>query len=220
MKVLALADRADPALTVERLREIRPDLAVSCGDVPFDHLEFVVSALDKPLLYVPGGSDPDLSSPRGFEAGLASVAAPGEMIGYEHLYGARPGPPGCTNIDRRAAEVGDLRVAGLGGSTVAGPSGANRLTEGTLARRARRLRWRSRRPAWRRRAVTLLVSHMPPAGGPAPGSATVRRLVETLSPELAVHGLGEAGEEWSIGDTRVVAAGPHVVLELTSAIGL
>ena len=87
-RILAVSDEVDEGLFGDKLRNLRPDLVLSCGDLPFDYLENLVSRADVPLLYVPGNHDPDLSegdplwSPLRFEAPV-------------------PGPPGCDNIDGR-----------------------------------------------------------------------------------------------------------------------
>ncbi|MGH3452683.1 MAG: metallophosphoesterase, partial [Haloechinothrix sp.] len=60
-RVLAVADEVNEALFVpDNLTRAAPDLVVSCGDLPFDYLEYLVTVLNVPLLYVPGNHDPDL----------------------------------------------------------------------------------------------------------------------------------------------------------------
>ena len=71
---------------------------MSCGDLPFDYLEYLVSRLDVPLLYVPGNHDPSVNPPDMTWMPLAA-----EM--------PRPGPEGCENIDCRLVEVSGLRIA-------------------------------------------------------------------------------------------------------------
>ena len=59
MRILAIADERDPSLTARRLREIRPDVLVSCGDLEADYLDYVSSAANASLVFVPGNHDPD-----------------------------------------------------------------------------------------------------------------------------------------------------------------
>ena len=56
MKILALSDVELPAVYSTRIRERFPDaaLVISCGDLPYYYLEYVLSALDIPLFYVHG----------------------------------------------------------------------------------------------------------------------------------------------------------------------
>jgi len=51
MKILALSDVELPAVYSFRIRERFPDadLAISCGDLPYYYLEYVLSSLDSPL---------------------------------------------------------------------------------------------------------------------------------------------------------------------------
>jgi hypothetical protein len=77
-----------------------------------------------------------------------------------------------------------------------------------MRRRARRLRRRARR-----RRVDVLMTYMPPAGGRATGSATVRGLVERIRPGAVIHGVAKT-EEWTIGKTRVISAVPSRVIDL------
>src|SRR6266853_31880 len=103
LKIFAVADEVDEATFGDKLDSIRPDLVVSCGDLPFDYLEFLVSRIDVPLLYVPGNHDPSLASPN-----------TGWMAMQQDL--PPPGPEGADNIDGRVTEYRGLRIAGLGGS--------------------------------------------------------------------------------------------------------
>ena len=59
MKILAVSDRVMSHLYSTQVRPNYPDvdLLISCGDLPFYYLEYLVSALDVPLLYVCGNHD-------------------------------------------------------------------------------------------------------------------------------------------------------------------
>lgn len=74
-RVLAVADELDDTLDGARLRRLRPDLVLSAGDLPFEYLEFIVSTLDVPLLYVPGNHDPDLTpAPAGGNSAPSTIS--------------------------------------------------------------------------------------------------------------------------------------------------
>src|SRR6266446_5141402 len=62
-RILAVADEVDESLYGDRLPRLNPDLVLGCGDLPFDYLEYLVSRLDVPLLYVPGNHDASLQMP-------------------------------------------------------------------------------------------------------------------------------------------------------------
>ena len=57
-KILIVADEVTPRLDRPEVKDLRPDLVVSCGDLPFDYLEYLVTVLNVPLVYVPGNHDP------------------------------------------------------------------------------------------------------------------------------------------------------------------
>src|ERR1700730_17954859 len=102
-RILAIADEVDEGLHGEKLRSLRPVRVLSAGDLPFDYLEYIVSTLDVPLLYVPGNHDRDLSSGDSTWTPLRTEVPPG-------------GPRGCVTADRGTLEAAGLRIAGLGGS--------------------------------------------------------------------------------------------------------
>ena len=82
-RILAVADEVDESLYGDKLDKLRPDLMVSCGDLPFDYLEYLVSRANVPLLYVPGNHDPSvrpLLDMEGLNAWL-----PGRTSGYAQL---------------------------------------------------------------------------------------------------------------------------------------
>ena len=206
VRLLALADEVEEALWGETLDDLRPDVIVSCGDLPFEYLENLVSRTDKPLLYVPGNHDPELR-PSTLYSGM-SVEDDGV------------GPLGCESIDGRIVEAAGLRFAGLGGSIRYRP-GPNQYTQREFARRAFRLRLR----AWlSRRRVDVLVTHSPPAGygdsddPPHHGFRSLVGLTTRLAPKLLIHGhvnnFGAKARELKIGPTRIVNAIPFKLIEL------
>src|SRR5919108_1937171 len=102
-RVLAVADEVSEALEGDTLQELKPDLIVACGDLPFDYLENLVTRANVPLLYVPGNHDPALRPPDDMWLGL-TTASPGV------------GAQGCVSVDGRIEDAARLRIAGLGGS--------------------------------------------------------------------------------------------------------
>ena len=90
MKILAISDVECEALweyyRPERVAGV--DLIVSCGDLKREYLEFLVTLVNKPVLYVPGNHDKSF------------VENP---------------PGGCENIDGKVFEYRGIRFFGLGG---------------------------------------------------------------------------------------------------------
>ena len=92
MRVLIVSDKVvdllhGPALT-QQAHGV--ELVLSCGDLPADYLEFIVSVLNVPLFYVMGNHGGD---------------------GGEKTF-----PDGCENLDGRVVEHRGLLIAGLEGS--------------------------------------------------------------------------------------------------------
>jgi uncharacterized protein len=111
VRVLAVADEEVPAAG-SRVRDLRVDLVLAAGDLPWDYLESLVSQLAAPAAYVPGNHDP--STRRG------------------------AGPRGMVDVDGGVAVVGGLRIAGLGGC-VRYSGGEHQYTQRQYDARARRL---------------------------------------------------------------------------------
>ena len=113
MKILAIADVEEQALweyfREERFSDI--DLILSAGDLKADYLEFLVTMLNRPLLYVRGNHDD----------------------GY-----ARHAPGGCICVEDSVYVYRGLRIAGLGGS-MRYRCGTNMYSEEQMARRVRRI---------------------------------------------------------------------------------
>ena len=196
----------------DRLSALRPDLVLGCGDLPVEYLEYLVSRLDVPVLYVPGNHDPNLVPPDQSWMPLRAVSPPG------------PGPAGCENIDGRIVEVLGLRIGGLGGS-VRYKAGANQYSQGQMRRRALRLELRSRfMPVRSGRRLDVLVTHAPPFGlADATDSAHVGfdaflRLIRKLHPLVAVHGhihpFGRMVPERKVDATRIINVVPSRLIEV------
>jgi calcineurin-like phosphoesterase family protein len=210
-RILAIADEVDEGLYTDKLLQLRPDLVVSCGDLPFDYLEYIVSRLDVPLVYVPGNHDAALRSSDPIWTPLGTDAP-------EH------GPLGCVNADGRVVVAAGLRIAGLGGSMRYRP-GPNQYTEAEMRWRALSLTARVKlnpfRAAWR---VDVLLTHAPPLGWGSQddlahrGFAAFLRLVKNLAPKVLIHGhlhpYGRGKPERSLGETQVVNAVPLRLLEI------
>lgn len=211
-RVLAIADEVDEGLYGEKLERLQPDIVLSCGDLPFDYLEYIVTRLNVPLLYVPGNHDPDLR--RADDTFMPLHADP-----------PRRGPEGCINVDGRVADAAGLRVAGLGGSMRYKP-GPNQYTPAQMQWRAVPIEMlvRLRRGDGKRR-VDILLTHAPPEGFSGReqdlahrGFLTFNRLIKNLAPRLHVHGhvhpYGITQPDRKVGGTLIVNAVPSRLIEI------
>jgi Icc-related predicted phosphoesterase len=97
MKILCIADQIDPLVYTSsiktRFRDV--DLILSAGDLPLDYLDFIVSSLNRPLLFVFGNH---------------------HLEEYEHFREAKSGSTALTHIGSAVHAEGELLLAGLGGS--------------------------------------------------------------------------------------------------------
>ena len=114
MKLLLISDEEDPMIW----DYYRPgcldgtDLILSAGDLSAEYLEFLVTMVNRPLIYVCGNHDmPYLKHP----------------------------PEGCDCAEDRIIEARGLRILGLGGSMLYS-GGEYQYTEAPMQRRIRRLR--------------------------------------------------------------------------------
>jgi predicted phosphodiesterase len=212
VRVLAVSDEVDEVLRADTRVADGAELILSCGDLPFDYLDELMTHLDAPLVFVPGNHDPDVS---GYRTSRAGLTLRGDMPATP------PWPPGALNADGRVVDVAGLRIAGLGGSQRYRP-GPNQYSDRQQARRARAL---ARRATWRRvrdgRRVDVLITHAPPRGlgdlddPPHRGFTALPALVRRLRPALLLHGhihpYGTAVPDRHLGETVVRnVVGRHV----------
>jgi Icc-related predicted phosphoesterase len=98
MKILTISDKVVDLIYSPQLREKFGDveLVLSCGDLPFYYLEYIVSMLNVPLFYVMGNHD--------------------KKVEYSANGQTRTAPRGCVNIDNRVVQHKGLLIGGLEGS--------------------------------------------------------------------------------------------------------
>jgi len=124
------------------------DLVLSCGDLPFPYLEYVLTMLNVPLLYVPGNHD------------RPTHTADGRTVEW---------PEGAINIDARAITLRlpnrhPLTIVGFGGSMNYGGA-TNQYTEWEMRKRIAAIELRLLWNRWvKRRGIDILVTHAPPLG--------------------------------------------------------
>ena len=155
MKILCVADQIDPLIytTTLRQRYADVDLILSAGDLPMDYLDFIISTLNKPLLFVFGNHHTeDYCRYTKASAGYAAAVS-----GEEYYSGA-------VFADSKVRCEEGLIIAGLGGS-VRYNRGENQYTEFQMKLRILKLI-----PAlvfnrvFRRRFLDILITHAPPRG--------------------------------------------------------
>lgn len=114
MRLMVLADHEEPGLWdyFNARKTEGVDLMLSCGDLDPAYMEFLVTMVNVPLLYVRGNHD-----------GVYDI--------HE--------PLGCDDIDDKVYNFRGLRILGLGGS-YRYRSGKDMYTEAEMAKRIRKLK--------------------------------------------------------------------------------
>jgi Icc-related predicted phosphoesterase len=174
MKILAVSDevvdRLYSAQVGQHLRDI--DLVLGCGDLPYEYLEFLVSTLNVPLVYVPGNHDP-----------LYNQENPATQA------------EGCLFLDKHVMQVKGITLAGLGGSIRYKPGHPNQYTQLEMYWRVYSfmpsLIWNQRHTG---RVLDIMVAHSPPRGihdesDPAHiGFSAFKDLIRIIKPRYFLHG--------------------------------
>ncbi len=176
MKILVVADKVVELIYGPNIRKYFGDVefVLSCGDLPYDYLEYIVTMLNVPVFYVRGNHD------REWEP-----AAEGVM---------RASPGGCVDLHRRLVRHKGLAIAGLEGSIRYKP-GPFQYTDWEMGWHAASLWPRLWLNRWRNgRALDILVTHAPPQGIHDQadlchqGFRSFVRFIDCFRPRYLVHG--------------------------------
>ena len=106
MKILCVSDQIDPLIYTNSLKDRHADvdIVLAAGDLPLDYLDFIMSTLNKPLIFVFGNHHTNLYSYYRFGT---SVYDPKE----EHIHHAY----GAACAESKVLHEEGFIVAGLGG---------------------------------------------------------------------------------------------------------
>jgi len=206
MKILAVSDQV-----VERIYTLTGqghfqgvDIILGCGDLPYTYLEYLVSMLNVPMVYVPGNHDPEYNSR--FNTTRAE---------------------GGSNLDLKRARVKGLLIAGLGGSVKYRPDGVNQHTQAEAFQRAaelmpgllfNRLQYG--------RALDILITHSPPYGihdeetQAHTGLKAINWLLRWARPRYHFHGHTHffrqnlAASITKLGPTTIMNVFPYKIIEI------
>jgi Icc-related predicted phosphoesterase len=200
VKILCVSDRVEPMLHGPSLNSYAAgvEAVISCGDLPFDYLEYIVTFLGVPVYYVLGNHDP----------------AP-DSAEY---------PEGCTPLDSRVVEAGGgVVLAGLSGSRLYS-GGPNQHTEREMRLRTWALSARILcRTLAGKPGPQIFVTHSPPFGlGDEEDQAHIGfesflNLIDRHEPSLWLHGHvhlygPEGGRVAHRGKTKVINVFGHRIL--------
>ena len=200
MKILLVSDQESKFIWdhFDASRFVDIDLIISCGDLKSEYLSFLVTMVNKPLLFVHGNHD----------------------IEY-----TRNPPEGCESIDDRLVIFQGLRILGLGGCMKYGCDPRSSIppfqySEKQMARRTRRLT----RCIKKNKGFDILVTHSPAAGicdgldMCHTGFSSLLTLVDCWKPAVMVHGhmhmgFGKGRRFVEHGPTKVYDAFEYHIIE-------
>jgi len=205
LNILAVSDRVVDAVYGSRIKKRfgDADLVISCGDLPYSYLEYIVTMLDVPCFYVHGNHD----RPEYLSSG-AVLTEPG----------------GWVNLDGRTVERKGVLLAGLEGSIRYKPDAPYQYTERQMAWKA----W-CMAPALLRnrlafgRCLDILVTHSPPRGIhdgddlAHRGFETFLGLMDRFKPRYLLHGhkhvYGPEPTRTRYSETEVINVYPYRLIE-------
>jgi Icc-related predicted phosphoesterase len=174
VKILAVSDEVVDRLyntrILQNFRDI--ELILGCGDLPYEYLEFLVTVLNVPLLYIPGNHDPQYR-----EDNSATRAE------------------GCVNLDRHLVQVKGLSLAGLGGSIRYTPGHPNQYSQPEMYGRVISILpeviWNRFRTG---KGLDIIIAHSPARGihddsDPAhTGFSAFLDIIRVFKPRYFLHG--------------------------------
>ena len=197
-----VVDRLYSTQVAERFHDI--EMILSCGDLPYEYLEFLVTSMNVPLLYVPGNHDP------AYDEKIPSARAQGGDY-----------------LDGKVKSVKGLNIAGIGGSIRYRPGVPNQYTQSQMYSRMSsfipRLLWYLPRHG---NILDILIAHSPPRGihddddRAHVGFSVFRDFILTFKPRYFLHGhtLVYKGNILPpitmVGTTTVINVYPYRILEI------
>ncbi len=191
MKILCVSDQIDPLVYSSNIRERYRDveMVISAGDLPMEYLDFIVSSLNKPLLFVFGNHNlEEFSYYHRTTPAQGSCMYPDETGGKEKLC------HGTTYIGFKTVKENRLLIAGASGS-LRYNKGLNQYTDRQMMFKllglTPRLFWnRLRYGRW----LDILVTHAAPRGihdkaDPChKGFPCFLWFLKTFKPRYLIHG--------------------------------
>lgn len=208
VKILVVSDRVLDKLYTPHVRQHLPklDLLIGCGDLPFYYLDFLISALDVPMVYVKGNHD---LGPQ--------YTADGRVL---HKV------PGGTDIHGQSVMINGLILAGLEGSMRYRPNAPLMFNE-------REMRWQFSQIVPRLllnrsrygRYLDVMVVHSPPYGIhdkpdlPHTGFKVFLTLMRMFRPRYLLHGhihlyRPDTVTESTFEETTILNVYPYKILDI------
>jgi Icc-related predicted phosphoesterase len=212
LKILAVADKVDELVYGPNICKYFGDvgLVLSCGDLPYDYLEYIVNMLGVAVFFVRGNHDREWAQ---------------TMTGLVPAY-----PGGCVDLHGRVMAHKGLLIAGIEGSQRYKP-GPYQYTDLQIRLRIMRMwprLWLNRLRTGR--YLDILITHAAPGGIHDAGDLCHRgfrslvQFMDCFKPRYLIHGhthLYGHHQRWqsAYGQTEVVNAFGYRVIEVSVPAG-
>jgi hypothetical protein len=218
MRTLVVSDKVEAILYSGAIKDNFSDidLVVSCGDLPFYYIEFIVSMLNRPTYYVFGNHGSEVQYHSGIGEQWQTASA----------------PQGATDLHCQTRKVGPLLLAGLEGSIRYNDSSESQYTDTEMwinvLRLAPKLLYnRLRYGRW----LDVLVTHSPPFGihdlpdRAHTGFRSFLPFMRWFKPRYLLHGhihlyRNNVVTQTRYYDTEVINVYPYRVLDLEPQLPL
>jgi Icc-related predicted phosphoesterase len=206
VKILSVSDQVDPRIYSNALHERYGDVdfVISCGDLSYLYLEYIISVLNRPLYFVHGNHDP---------------------LQELNLGDPRPYPLGAKNLHRSMIRKNGLLICGVEGSVQYNRRTPYQYTQSTMWSHVLSLvpGMLYNRLVYGR-FLDIFVSHAPPRGvhegkdWTHQGIYAFRWLIRTFQPRFHIHGhihhyRPDDEIETSLGKTLVINCFRSKVIE-------
>jgi len=220
LKVLCISDKVDPLIYSSNVKKRfgNINLILSAGDLNMDYYGFIVSSLNKPLLFVFGNHNLKKLHKYRKTSSDSFPLKTEQIINFQKTYGA-------TYVGDKVLKVNSLLIAGLGGSRIYN-GGANQFSEIDMGFKIMKLlpflifnrliygRW-----------LDILLTHAPPWGiGDKndkchQGFKVFRIFMKIFKPKYLLHGHIHlydinAQREFQFKKTKIVNIYEHKILEI------
>jgi uncharacterized protein len=219
LKVLCISDKVDPLIYSSNIKKrfTDVDLILSAGDLELDYYGFIVSSLNKPLLFVFGNHN--LKRLHNYRKNIPSISETQDnFLNIQRSYGS-------VYIGDRVKKIKSLLIAGLGGSQKYN-GGPNQYSEFEMTLKIFKLL-----PAllfnriFYGRWLDIFITHTPPADlGDCmdkchKGFKVYRTFLKYFKPRYHLHGhihLYDINDKREImyNNTKIINVYGHYILEI------
>lgn len=221
MKILCVSDQIDPLVYSTSAKERYKDVSfvISAGDLPMEYLDFIVSAINKPVYFVFGNHNlNEFGLYHRIEDRNEAFRPENSLLRYEAGHGA-------TYLGFTTKREGTLLMAGVSGSKRYN-NGLNQYTEGQMKRKLLALVPRLLlNKLLYGRYLDIFVTHASPAGihdksDPChQGFECFKWFMEKFSPGYLIHGHIHLYDLQDIRvsrfkETTVINAYSHFILDI------